>query len=95
MAQPKHARYYDSRFIAVLAWVAVQLLGVWCAVARTRFRHAAEEIQLPAGADEQYAEDLHAMQMTAAEKAWLAAEIFFDVTEDARDRYVDCEEVDA
>lgn len=63
MAQ--HTRYYDTRFQAVLAWLALQLVGAWCVLSRRRPVHAAPSVMpWPDGADLAYADELHAMQDT-------------------------------
>lgn len=57
----RHARYYDTRFQAVLAWLALQAVGVWCAVTWRRPVHARREpvVAWPDGADLAYAQWLH------------------------------------
>jgi hypothetical protein len=58
----RHARYYDTRFQAVLAWLALQLVGAWCVLSRRRSVHARREpvVPWPTGADLAYAQWLHA-----------------------------------
>lgn len=76
----KHARYYDTRFQAGIAALALFLIGVWCRLHRAKpSRHEPAAGMTPVteltrvkrswcswpdGADLAYAEELRAMQDT-------------------------------
>jgi hypothetical protein len=57
----KHTRYYDTRFQAVLAWSALQLIALWHVFTWRRSTHARREPvpPWPTGADLAYAQWLH------------------------------------